>query len=444
MRALAALLVLVFLVFAAWRSEPFRPTVVLETPVAAVGRATPIRVTAEDRGQGLRRVEIVIATADGEHVVAAEDFPARGWRGSGVHSAVVEAMVDASAAHLPEGPAELRIRAADHSWLSHLRRPTTIVQPIAIDLTPPTVVQVSTQHIARRGGSECLVYRVSDDTTAHGVQVGERFFPGSDGIFADATLRAALFPLPPDAPDARPMLVVADAAGNRRTVPADVTVKPHQFREDSLTITDDFIAGKIVPLLVDNQLAQDGDQVAEYLRVNRDLRAATEARVQAICRESAPAPLWQGPFVRLPNAAPLAGFGDHRTYLYGGKVIDHATHLGWDLASLKQSPVPAANAGRVVFAGPLGIYGNAVIIDHGFGLFTLYGHLSEIAVAKDAPVGRDTILGKTGETGLAGGDHLHWSVMIHGVHVDPTEWIDGHWITDHVEARLAAFPRRSP
>src|SRR5262249_21136466 len=117
------------------------------------------------------------------------------------------------------------------------------------------------------------------------------------------------------------------------------------------------------------------------------------------------------------------------------------THLGFDLASLRGSTVPAGNTGRVVFAGPLGIYGNTVILDHGLGLFSLYGHLSGITVAPDARVAPGGPIRNTGDTGLAGGDHLHFSIMIHGVHVDPVEWWDAHWIHDHVEARLAAFPR---
>ena len=194
-------------------------------------------------------------------------------------------------------------------------------------------------------------------------------------------------------------------------------------------------------LLAANGLDQSGDLVTGYLRINRELRASTEERVRELCRQSAPTQLWEGAFFRMPKAAPLSGFADRRTYLYDGKPIDHQTHLGFDLASVRGDVVPAGNTGRVVFAGPLGIYGNAVIIDHGLGLFSLYGHLSAIDVAAGAKVGRGDPIGKTGDTGLAGGDHLHFSVMVWGVHVDPTEWWDAHWIHDHVEARLAAFPR---
>ena len=148
--------------------------------------------------------------------------------------------------------------------------------------------------------------------------------------------------------------------------------------------------------------------------------------------------LWQGTFLRLPNSAPRAGFADRRTYIYEGKEIDQQDHLGVDLASLAQSPVPAANGGIVAFTGILGIYGQTVILDHGFGLFSMYSHLSRIAVKAGDRVAREQILGDTGSTGLAGGDHLHFSILIRHSFVDPIEWWDPHWIKDNVTLKLEA------
>ena len=106
--------------------------------------------------------------------------------------------------------------------------------------------------------------------------------------------------------------------------------------------------------------------------------------------------------------------------------------------------MPAANAGRVVHAGPIGIYGEVVVLDHGLGVFTLYGHLSSISVAAGATVARGDEVGRTGETGLAGGDHLHYSTMLHGIHVDPIEWWDAAWIRDRIAPRLAAHAVAAP
>ncbi len=236
-------------------------------------------------------------------------------------------------------------------------------------------------------------------------------------------------------------MFAVDAAGNRSEARVDIVVKDRKFPEKTLPVSDAFIDSKVADLLKAAGMDQTGDPATRYRRVNTDLRRTTEARIRELTTTSAATPLWQGTFLRMPNAAPLAGYADQRAYTYGGQVIDHSTHLGFDLASLKGSPVPAANAGRVVFAGPLAIYGNAVIIDHGLGLFSLYGHLSEVGVKPEQQVTRGEIIGKTGETGLAGGDHLHFGMLVRGTYVDPVEWWDGHWITDHIDRRLAAFPR---
>ena len=149
--------------------------------------------------------------------------------------------------------------------------------------------------------------------------------------------------------------------------------------------------------------------------------------------------LWSEVFLRQPDSAPLSSFADRRTYKHDGTVIDSQTHLGFDLASLRQSPVVAENNGKVVFAENLGIYGNVVILDHGLGLFSLYGHLSSIGVAVGQSVQRGDSLGRTGETGLAAGDHLHFSIMVDGIHVDPIEWWDPKWVADHVTEKLKSF-----
>jgi murein DD-endopeptidase MepM/ murein hydrolase activator NlpD len=429
------------------RAEPFTPTVTLETPVDFIGRATPVKLVARDRGTGLARIEVRLVGQGGAPVVLASESYAAfgGWlgSGSGIHEVTLTPTLDAAAAHVPEGPARLEIWATDHSWLAALHRGPRLVRAVTVDLTPPTLEVASKEHVARLGGSECAVYRVGADAVRAGVQVDREFFPAVAGYFADRALRATLFAVPQDAGEARPAATAVDAAGNARIVGLGVAIRPRRFAEKTLPITDDFLARKVPELLQANDLDQSGDLVTGYLRINRELRAATEQRVRAICRESAPQPLWEGAFLRLPNSAPLSGFADRRTYVHDGKPIDRQTHLGFDLASLRGSPVPAGNTGRIVFAGRLGIYGNAVIIDHGFGLFSLYGHLSQIGVAPGAEVARGDPIGKTGDTGLAAGDHLHFSIMIHGVHVDPVEWWDAHWIHDHVEARLAGFPREA-
>jgi murein DD-endopeptidase MepM/ murein hydrolase activator NlpD len=146
--------------------------------------------------------------------------------------------------------------------------------------------------------------------------------------------------------------------------------------------------------------------------------------------------LWSGAFTQLTNSKVEANFADARTYIYEGEDIDKAYHLGFDLSVTKRYPVEASNSGVVSFTGPLGIYGNTVIIDHGLGLTTLYGHLSSIDVKEGEAVKQKQIIGKTGETGLAAGDHLHFGVYLNGVAVLPIEWWDEKWIRDNITPKL--------
>ncbi|MDR2488938.1 MAG: M23 family metallopeptidase, partial [Desulfovibrio sp.] len=171
--------------------------------------------------------------------------------------------------------------------------------------------------------------------------------------------------------------------------------------------------------------------------VNGELRQSNEATLLEIGRTSAPRALWNDAFMPLPNAAARAGFAEHRTYFYNGVKQDaEATHLGLDLASLARSPVPAGNDGVVVFADYLGIYGNLVVLDHGLGLQSLYSHMSEISVNAGQQVTRGQTLGRTGATGMAVGDHLHFGILISGMEVSPVEWLDPKWIRDNITDRL--------
>jgi murein DD-endopeptidase MepM/ murein hydrolase activator NlpD len=136
-----------------------------------------------------------------------------------------------------------------------------------------------------------------------------------------------------------------------------------------------------------------------------------------------------------------ASFADHRTYFYKGNEIDKQVHLGIDLASTRRAPVKAANRGKVVFADYLGIYGNTVILDHGQGLYSLYSHLSEIKVEQDGTIEKGIVLGLSGTSGMAGGDHLHFSILVNGIFVNPVEWWDQQWISLNIDEIL--FSRKS-
>jgi murein DD-endopeptidase MepM/ murein hydrolase activator NlpD len=412
------------------RLEAEPPRISISPDADVLGAATlEIRIT--DGGTGLKSVTATLSQGGSEQSLASEQF-ARPERDKTI--AVALAKVPGA----KEGPAVLRIAARDASWWNLFRGNEAVLEKkIAIDLTPPTLDLVADDRYVNFGGVGVLVYKASADTATSGVKIGEYFFPGFPGqIKGHPDHYLAFFAHPYDVPPAaRPVLVATDKAGNTRELRIAYELKDVRYRKSTLPISDAFLQNKVAPLLADAG-ERTGAAKDVFLAVNRRMRKENEDRIAAVTRQATPAMLWKDAFAQLSNSKVEANFADQRTYTYNGEQIDTAYHLGYDLSVTKNYPVEAANSGKVAFTGDLGIYGNTVIVDHGLGLFTLYGHLSAIDVKPGEQVSKRQILGKTGETGLAAGDHLHFGVYLGGVAVLPVEWWDQKWIDDNITPKL--------
>ena len=329
--------------------------------------------------------------------------------------------------------------ARDWSWRSLFGGGKTAADlPIRIDTKPPRISVENTLSYLQRGGSGLAVYRVDGDATRDGVTVGERFFSGHAYPGDTSGRRLAFFALPQDVPADPPIRVVAeDAAGNRTAVGWGTHFKERRFLDVRLDLPQRFLEHKVEELA--NARGIDAsDRVAAFQEINSQGRAADEAKIREITRESVPEKLWDGAFEQLRNSKVTSHFAEKRSYFVEGQQVSAATHYGFDLATTMTSPITASNSGKVVWADDLGIYGGCVILDHGFDLFTLYGHLSRIDVAKGEMVKKGQVIGLSGATGLAGGDHLHFATLLGGVYVDPVEWWDPKWIREKVDALLVA------
>jgi murein DD-endopeptidase MepM/ murein hydrolase activator NlpD len=204
-----------------------------------------------------------------------------------------------------------------------------------------------------------------------------------------------------------------------------------------MVLSESFLQQKMPEFQSQNPSLQAKSVLDTFIYVNGKLRKDNDNAILDICRKSQPRQLWEGTFLRMKNTAPMALFGDNRTYQYHGKAVGKSTHMGVDLASTANAPVEAANNGIVAYNGYLGIYGNIIILDHGLGLFTLYGHLNSIDVKNGQEVKKGDVMGHTGTSGLAGGDHLHFGLLVGGQFVNPQEWWDSHWIADNVSRKMA-------
>jgi murein DD-endopeptidase MepM/ murein hydrolase activator NlpD len=343
---------------------------------------------------------------------------------------------------LEGGAATIRVRAS-RPVLRRLREVSSeSSREIQVRLTPPRIAVVSTHHYVNQGGAELVVYRASPPDVDSGVRVGDVTYPGFPGTGArlsDPELRVAFFALLYNQPPDAPMEVFAhDVAGNQSRAQFEHRVFPKKFRSSRIPLDDRFL-GRVVPAILESSphlKASPSDLLPAFLTINNDLRRQNNETIAAMAKKTAPTVLWEGAFQPLGGSQVESSFADDRTYLYGGKDVDRQVHLGFDLAKTANASVTAANNGTVVHAAELGIYGNTVIIDHGMGVQSLYAHLASFAVGEGDAVQKGQRLGASGQTGLAGGDHLHFSMMVNGQFVNATEWWDPHWIEDRIRRKL--------
>jgi hypothetical protein len=434
-----ALLVVLVALFATFYTGA-EPNVAVQSKLKGIGRRTPMQIRIEDPQRVSKVTVEVVQGADVKKVAERELEVKSAWAFGGVPP--VEMTVDVgreTVQGLRSGTAKVRVTAErEGTWL---RRPAPAVAEVELPvrLAPPTLQVQSTFHYVRQGGSELVVYRVGEGAVRDGVQAGSWWFPGFPMPGSnDKQQRFALFAVPFDMGDPSGVRLVAiDDVGNRAESGFIDKFTPSPPRSDTIELNEKFM-NKVVSEIISQspEVADQGNLLANYLEINRNLRKKNAATLIELGSKSAKQFLWNQPFLPMINAAIKAAFADQRTYVLNGKPVDQQVHLGFDLASVERDAIRASNSGRVVLARYFGIYGNAVVIDHGYGLQTLYGHLSSIGVKEGDMVKRDQEVGRSGQTGLAGGDHLHFTTLLQGLAVNPVEWWDPHWIQDRIARKL--------
>lgn len=418
------------------------PSLALVTEAKAIGPHTPVVARATVAGRGLAALRLEVVQKGRVRVVASREHrPRPPWSFTGERVLEDELKVDVGHQALPEleeGEAMLRLVAErPGTWLL-APAPVTLERTLPVRRTPPSLSLVSSQHYVAQGGSGVVVYRIGATAVRDFVSAGDWRFPGTPVPGGESGERVALFGVPWDKSDASGLLVVAeDEAGNAASVAFVDRFERRPPAHDRIELDDAFLT-KVVPEIREQtpSLRASGSLLDDYLVINRELRAANASELVALAQESAPGLLFEEAFVPLRNGQVMSAFADRRSYFYGGQEVDQQTHLGFDLAAVARTPVPAPNRGVVRLARYFGIYGNAVVLDHGMGLMTLSAHLSSIDVKQGQSVERGELLGHTGATGLAGGDHLHFTMLVRGLPVNPIEWWDNHWIHDRITSKL--------
>jgi murein DD-endopeptidase MepM/ murein hydrolase activator NlpD len=451
MRKLLGLVVVLAIVagivwVAAGRAEG--PAIEFVKPGKLVGQAGDLEVVINTPGGALTRLDVALEQEGGNvplFSLAGNDAAAKLAQETDTRIRLTRAIGKRAVPQLKQGKARIVVTATRPVLFGKREASASASRDVEVRLTPPRVGVVSTHHFINHGGSEVVLYRVQPADAESGVRVGDVVYPGfpasGAGVAgADPSLKVAFFALLYDQELNAPIHVFArDEAGNESRASFDHRVFPKPFRKSRIEVDDRFFS-KVVPNILDNtpslKVDDPSNLLASFLTINRELRKQNGQTIAALAAKTAPELLWKGPFKQLTNSAVESSFADQRTYIYQGKDVDQQVHLGFDLASTAAAPVSASNAGRVLLAEFLGIYGNCVILDHGMGLQSLYAHLSTIDVKPGDAVQQGQTLGRSGATGLAGGDHLHFTMLLGGHAVTPVDWWSAQWIEDRVLRKL--------
>lgn len=418
--------------------EKSAPLVELKGNTEFLGKDGSFILTAQDDNSGLRNLKLLIRQNDAEHVLLEKTFSRQGYTGQ-IGPASVEEKIDFSydTSGLENGAAEIVAKAADYSMRNVLSGNVTEVSyDITIDTLAPRIRLLHAERYIRNGGSGMVIYQIEGDAVEHGVQFGGHLHQGHPVSDKQKNTYVSYIALPYTATAIEePAVTARDAAGNSTQYPFKPVFQKEPKKSDRINVGDGFLQAKI-PEFEQYYPGMKGSMKDKYLHTNREIRKRNNNEIYNLCQDPTSQRLWQGRFLRMAGAS-RAGFADYRTYYYNNEEIDRQVHLGMDIASTRRAEVKAANRGTVVHADYLGIYGNMVLLDHGQGVFSLYSHLSRIDVAVGDTIDKGVVLGRTGKTGMAGGDHLHFSMLINGIFVTPKEWWDGRWIEVTIDAPLA-------
>ena len=449
-RVVFLVLILVILIPLIWvlvyKFEGKKSVVDIKLPSLYLKKSYEMSVNVTDHKTGLRKIIVSIMQQGKEKILLERQYESPGFLGLLSGSKTIKDSfiipVEFWKYGMTDGDAVIRIMVSDYSWRGWNKGNICYTEKkVIIDSKPPKVSILTKRHNIERGGAGLVIYKIFEENVKSGVKAGDNFFPGHAGLFENKNIYAAFFALNHmQGPGTQLSVVAEDIAGNITKRGFHHYIRDKNFKTDILNIPDRFLEQKIPDFDVDAKNGslqkEENPLLKKFLYINSQVRKENVEKILSIPQITENKKYWDGRFLRLRGSARRAGFADRRIYKYKGKEIDRAVHLGIDLASTSNAPVKAANSGKVIFAQSVGIFGNTVIIDHGFGLCSLYSHLNQISVNKEALVKKGDDIGFTGLTGLAGGDHLHFSMIVHNVFVNPVEWWDSAWIKNNIISKI--------
>jgi murein DD-endopeptidase MepM/ murein hydrolase activator NlpD len=331
----------------------------------------------------------------------------------------------------------LSYEVVDHSFWNFFMGNKIIKESVIIvDKQDPIAYAIANSYKITKGGVGAVIFKAEDaniDEVYIQTNFGKRFKAVTfekDGYYI------ALVSWPREQKNLLSAeIVVTDLAGNIARERIKYYLQDKNYKSSKIALSDNFLNSSIAPLArdIDDDKTQDMSPLEKFIFINDTLRKESVKTLEIATDNINYIPYFSlESFYPLKNGAVVASYGDFRIYEYGKKKVSESYHLGLDLASTAGSNVTASNRGKVVFAGDNGIYGKTVIIDHGLGIYSLYGHCSSLLVQDGDSVMAGQVIAKTGRTGFAFGDHLHFGIVIQGIEVRPEEWMDEKWMRDNL------------
>jgi len=332
---------------------------------------------------------------------------------------------------------ELTIEAVDASkWNFFAGNSVSVKSLVKVDTKRPEVSVIASSYKIMKGGAAAVVFRAYDEAMKSlyiETNFGKKFYPTP---FHKEGYYIALVAWPTQVNTFSASIVARDRAGNITRSQVPYFLQDRKYKMSTIPLQDSFLDGKIADLI--GEMAPERSSLSrleKFKYVNETMRQSNEAAILKVTSMIPTARISEfamKPFYPLRNGKVVASFGDHRFYEYEKQPVSESHHLGLDLASNAQAPMQTSNDGVVVFARENGIYGNNIILDHGLGVYSLYGHCSSYMVKEGDVVKAGDSIAKTGTTGLALGDHLHFGMYVQGVDVRPEEWMDSVWLKESI------------
>lgn len=449
-KVVVSVLLLIVLIPVIWllvyKFESKKPIVDIKLPSLYLKKSYEMSLDINEPETGLRKITVSIVQQGKEKILLKKDYEAKGFLGLFSKVKIIKDSfvipVQSWKYGMTDGEALIRIMVSDYSWQGWNKGNIFYTEKkVIIDSKPPKISVLTKRHNIERGGTGLVIYKLFEKNARSGVMVGDNFFPGHSGLFDNENIFAAFFALNHmQGPGSQISVIAEDMAGNITKRGFYHYIRDKNFKTDVLNISNRFLEEKIPDFEIGSKTGSfqnaKNPLLEKYLYINGQVRKENVEKILSVPRISENKKYWEGRFLRLRGSARRAGFADRRIYKYKGNEIDRAVHLGVDLASTSNAPVKAANSGKVIFTQSVGIFGNTIIIDHGFGLCSLYSHLSQITINEGDMVQKGDEIGLTGITGLVGGDHLHFSMIVHNVFVNPVEWWDNSWIKNNITAKI--------